>query len=272
MNKQTLATILLAIATSTTLYSFQNQEPVTTIPQKVVIAFNEWKRGRNRFYGSPSEENHRLNVFYKNYQMVESVNSQNLSYTFGLNDFSDLSSEEFAAKYLQKAEKFVCPEGVEWITRENSNLNTSLKQSGDFDFNHCDQNAVPRVCSAVRTQGNCAAGYAFSTAKVLEYAFNKFAKGPGLWLSPQEYVDCSANFGNAACNGGNIVNSLQYSMNYGLRQDSAYPYTDVFGRCQPLTTKQNAPLNIRGVNYDNALLEDAVRNQPVSVAIDASQL
>ena len=105
MNKSLIITSVLALFTASSVYF--NQDNVSSlnsgIPSEVVVAFDQWKLGQKRLYSTPHEQQHRLSVFYENYKLVEEVNSQKLSYTFGLNAFSDLSKEEFAAKYLQKA-------------------------------------------------------------------------------------------------------------------------------------------------------------------------
>jgi len=83
-----------------------------------VLAFDQWKLAQKRLYATPQEQSHRLRVFFENYKLVEEVNSSNLSYTYGLNAFSDLSDEEFSAKYLQKAETVETP-SEESLTSQN---------------------------------------------------------------------------------------------------------------------------------------------------------
>jgi C1A family cysteine protease len=91
-------------------------------------------------------------------------------------------------------------------------------------------------------------------------------------LSPQEYIDCSGNFGNAGCGGGYVTGSLQYSTYYGLAYDRNYPYTDRQGPCQG-TTGQFVPSSYYVIPQgNNDMIQQALNNQPLSVALDASQL
>ena len=84
----------------------------------------------------------------------------------------------------------------------------------------------------MRDQGKCAAGYAFAAAKAIEYANNIAGRSSGKWLSPQELIDCSANFGNQACNGGYPSNAITYAVNFGLNYDANYPYKGFQQTCK----------------------------------------
>lgn len=225
MNKSIAFTTILAVIVATVFFCSDLNRSTPEVPKEVILAFNEWKMSSKRLYASPEEQNHRLRVFYENYKKVESVNSQNLSYKFKLNDFADLSHEEFSAKYLMKPTKLQAPKGAKILTKEDLKGN-ELQQAADFNW--CQKGK----CSAVRLQGSCAAGYAFSGAKVLEYAFNVAGKGRNIWLAPQEYIDCSGNFGNMGCGGGYVTNALQYSTYYGLAYETNYSYTDRQGVCR----------------------------------------
>jgi hypothetical protein len=102
MNRS-ISIAIVAILAATALFNTELTSQVNEVPKEVVLAFNQWKTTQKRLYASPKEETHRLIVFYANYKKVENVNNQDLSYTFKLNDFADLSHEEFQAKYLMKA-------------------------------------------------------------------------------------------------------------------------------------------------------------------------
>jgi C1A family cysteine protease len=149
-------------------------------------------------------------------------------------------------------------------------VSKNLEQQPSTDYNWC---AAPyNDCSAVRLQGQCAAGYAFSAAKVLEYAFNVSGKGNNIWLSPQEAIDCSGNFGNVGCNGGFVTNTLKYTTYYGLNYDKSYPYTDRQGACQG-TTKMFMPRTYNLVPAgNNDMIKQSLHSQPLSAGLDATQL
>jgi hypothetical protein len=145
MNKTTAITAIIAIIAATALFRSDFNSSVDEIPKEVVFAFNQWKLGQKRLYASPEEQNHRLTVFYQNYQKVENVNSQELSYKFKLNDFADMSQEEFHVKYLMKAQEAKVPKGAK-VAREED-FEPVLNQAADFNW--CDNSRAK--CSAVRT-------------------------------------------------------------------------------------------------------------------------
>ena len=231
MNKFVVLTSILALLAASSVYFNQDQSLGlnSDIPSEIVVAFDQWKLNQKRLYSTPQEQSHRLRVFYDNYKLVEEVNAKNLSYTFGLNAFSDLSDEEFNAKYLQKPERVDTPSN-ESLAAENVQQIFSEKLGQQTkDFNWCSKSGT---CSAVRDQKGCAAGYAFAAAKGIEYPNNIRGRSSAKWLSPQELVDCSANFGNQACNGGYPSYAMKYAMQYGLNFDANYPYKGFQQTCK----------------------------------------
>lgn len=80
------------------------------------------------------------------------------TYSKGLNQFTHLSKEEFAAMYLNHY--------------HSKNLNEEIVAShshrdyaGTFEIGDVDWEALGKV-SAVKSQGSCDAGYAFSSASL----------------------------------------------------------------------------------------------------------
>jgi hypothetical protein len=62
----------------------------------------KFKQQFNKFSSSPQELDYRYNIFVDNMKYVEELNSKNLSFTAGVNEFSDLSWEEFKSSYLSE--------------------------------------------------------------------------------------------------------------------------------------------------------------------------
>ena len=234
MNKLIAVTSILAFIASSFVYINQDKSLVlnSDIPQEVVLAFDQWKLSQKRLYSTPQEQIHRLRVFYDNYKLVEEVNSKKLGYRFGLNAFSDLSDEEFAAKYLQKPILVDNPLS-EPLVAENPHEIFSEKLGQTSEKNWCKGRGLPYgFCSAVRDQGSCASGYAFAAAKAIEYANNIVGRNQGTPLSPQQFVDCSENFGNKACNGGYPSFAINYAKVYGTTYDFQYKYVGYQGNCK----------------------------------------
>ncbi|TPP63783.1 Cathepsin L4 [Fasciola gigantica] len=65
--------------------------------------WHEWKRKYNKEYNGADNE-HRRNVWEKNVKHIQEHNLRHdlglVTYTLGLNQFTDLTFEEFKAKYL----------------------------------------------------------------------------------------------------------------------------------------------------------------------------
>ena len=77
------------------------------------------KSSSTRLIGGP-ENVYRYHVFAVNYHNIESTNSKNLSYKLGLNQFADLTNEEFKSIYMgfngkavNSTRKFGAPQKVE---------------------------------------------------------------------------------------------------------------------------------------------------------------
>jgi len=83
----------------------------------------------------------------------------------------------------------------------------------------------------VKDQGRCASCYAFAAAGAIESIY-KIKKGPLHDFSPQQIVDCSTGFRNAACRGGFMTNSYKYLRGDKLMRQGDYPYTGLKGTCK----------------------------------------
>jgi len=60
--------------------------------------FHEWTRDFNRNYGTIEESAHRYGIWLQNLERISQTNSQKLSYKLRLNQFADLTDDEFRAK------------------------------------------------------------------------------------------------------------------------------------------------------------------------------
>merc|ERR1712093_332796 len=93
-------------------------------------------------------------------------------------------------------------------------------------------------------------------------------------FSEQELVSCAGSYGNQGCNGGLMDDGFKYIMAKGDTLESNYPYTGKTGTCQQSKT---SPIAVKITGYSDvaasneAQLQAAVAQQPVSVAIEADQ-
>ena len=268
MNKSLLVVTVVSILTAATLFQAFNGKNVE-VPADVVAAFAQWTIEHSRLYASPAERSLRLKNFWQNYQEIEAVNSQDLSYKFGLNEFSDMSKEEFKAKMLI-ADLKPEDENTEFM-KPASFTEEQLQSKGQQEIVDWARDGYT---SAIRSQGTCASGYAFTAAKALEYEYNIFfGSGRTQFLSPQEYIDCSYSEGNSGCRGGWPSNGWVYSNYNGLSYDSRYPYAGYEQSCRTSSPSQFRVRQwYRLSSGDADQFRAALRQQPISVGLDASNM
>ena len=102
----------------------------------------------------------------------------------------------------------------------------------------------------------------------------KLSTGKLITLSEQELVDCDTKGVDQGCEGGLMDDAFKFIIqNKGLNTETKYPYKGVDGTCNS-NAEAKAAADIKGFedvpsNSESALLQ-AVANQPISVAIDAS--
>ena len=250
--------ILLGVA----LYAGIHQAHQAEIPQEVRAQFQKWKVSQNRLYGSPSEDHYRLSIFHKNLRMIEAHNAQAHSYTLGINQFADMTKEEFLAKY--SGGPFVPPqEPTEYTELSLKRLPASRDWS------------QKGVVTPIKNQGRCGSCWSFSTTGAIEGL--KAIRGHGLTsLSEQQLIDCTrGSYMNHGCSGGVPLKAMMYVINKGgIETESAYPYQ---GKVEPCRAKLSKFVyKIKGVGrakpLDNDGLKAAVANQPVSVIIDCHSI
>jgi len=190
------------------------------------------------------------------------VNAEQHGYTVGMNEFGDMSRQEFKQVMLTyKAEN------------KKSNPIKILDETNlAADVDWTTKGAV----TPVKNQGQCGSCWAFSTTGSVEGA-NFIANGKLVSLSEQELVDCAGSYGNQGCNGGLMDDGFKYIEANGNALESAYAYTGKTGTCDK--TKQSANAFKKGdVTTFNDVTTDsetqmmaAVAMGPVSVAIEADQ-
>ena len=161
--------------------------------EAVETRFVAFKVQFDKHYASLAEMDYRLAVFQSNLQLIAAHNADaTATYTLGVNEFSDLTFEEFAAKYLRDD-----PE---------DNFQVGQDANSELYFANSDDNEVDWVKAGivgeVKNQLRCGSDWAFSAISVVEEAYALFKKVPIPDLSEQELVDCSGSYGNYGCDGG----------------------------------------------------------------------
>ena len=242
--------------------------------RKVLTSFldetDEWKQFSNfqeRFskrYNTLEETENRFQIFRTN---LRNIILHNLDYTqnftMGINQFTDLTPEEFKEKYIGGVRTEVGSYGCKSFSSSASGAPASIdwRQKG--------------VVNPVRDQGQCGSCWAFATTANAESVW-AISSGQLLDLSEEFLVDCASGVGyfNMGCNGGQPNSAFKYMINNGQCTESSYPYkagtTKTAGTCQKCTA---APVHFSGcydvTPKDQISLMAAVAKQPVVIAIEA---
>jgi len=216
---------------------------------------------------SSSEESLRRLIWEENLKRVALHNLEAAmgkhTYTLAMNEFADLSGEEFAKIVLGSC---VIPK------RNSTGAATFLKSpfiTVPTAVDWRDKNLV----TPIKDQKQCGSCWAFSTTGSLEGQHSK-KTGKLVSLSEQQLVDCSGKFGNYGCMGGLMDNAFRYiKANGGIDTEASYPYEARDGHCR----FKPADIGATVAGYtdipegDEAALTQAIATVgPISVAIDAS--
>lgn len=235
-----------------------------SISVQVKEAYSIWCKQFGKLRASPEEHNFRLKNFHKAFEFVQRHNANpKKSHTVALNQFADLTDEEFMSNYGKKftgsldqgmPEDHVEPAtNVLGQTPENVDLRNTLQQESMQSSNTCNDNYA--WVAAVNMNAN----YFISRGGAIRYQF-----------SPQTYIDCTGNFGNHGCNGGQAYNSFEYSKNYGVATLSDYPYFGSLRGCRaPTGMFRNLRTTTPPQNSNSALKSYLMsRRGVVSVGLD----
>jgi len=202
---------------------------------------------------------HRFNAFRVELAEVRAQNARNDTWLAGINEWSDLTREEFFAIHSCAAQDY-----------ENFQVDIEMEVADVNNANDIDWREKGAV-NPVKNQGQCGSCWAFGAIATLE-GMVVAIQGKALPnLSEQQLVDCSGSTGNQGCNGGMPDRALNYLKTAGSCSTASYPYTARGGTCKASSCgdklKTSGPKNGKG----EATLESMLNQQPVSVAIDASQ-
>ncbi|KAK9046460.1 hypothetical protein V6N11_052347 [Hibiscus sabdariffa] len=237
----------------------------------IVEKHEQWMVDYGRKYESESEKEMRYNIFKENLEYIENFNNVgNRTFKLGLNEFADMSQDEFMAThtgYNKIPDNLVLiSETTSYAYEKDSDI---LQVPLDVNFDWRDRGAV----TPAKQQGKCNCCWAFAAVAAVE-SMTQIQTGKLISMSEKQLLDCSTNGGNQGCNGGLMVNAYQYIFqNGGITSEESYPYVDIQQACD--TGKQTQKVaSVSGykvvpANNENALA-NAVADQPVSIGIDGS--
>lgn len=186
--------------------------------------FAAFKAKHGRVYASPEEEAMRLLNFRASLERVRSHNAvADRTYDKGINQFSDMTDEEFTKKVLMSPQN--CSATHRPSPRVPRVAGADLPDRVDW--------REKGIVGEVKNQGHCGSCWTFSTSGCLEaHVAIKYDNWHAPRLSEQQLVDCAQAFDNHGCNGGLPSHAFEY-IRYagGLATEFHYPYTAKDGTC-----------------------------------------
>jgi len=237
---------------------------VSLTPKEHVFLFENFVKQYDKSYNSTHDALYRFNIFVENVELINKHNSQDLDWKLEVNEFADLTWEEFRETRLgfyQKKLNFMAndvpsvnlfglintPDAIDWTTKG--------------------------AVAEVKNQGQCGSCYSFSTTGSVEGAV-AIKTGKLNSVSEQQIVDCSKSEGNQGCNGGLMDYSFEYIIsNKGICAEADYPYKGKQGTCSSSCSVVSTISGYKDVaQEDEDALLAAVATQPISVAIEADKM
>jgi C1A family cysteine protease len=215
-------------------------------------------------YENVEELETRFSVFRENFRNIITHNAdRSQNFTMGVNQFTDLTPEEFKAQIIRGLKAPVGSFGCGSFSNSASGAPASIDWT------------TKGVVNPVRDQGQCGSCWAFATTANAESVW-AISSGKLLDLSEEYLVDCATGAGyfNMGCNGGNPDSALKYMINNGQCTEVSYPYTSgvtkTAGACQKCPSAGVKFTGCYDVKpNDQISLKAAVSKQPVVIAIEA---
>ncbi|XP_054778886.1 ervatamin-B-like [Prosopis cineraria] len=230
--------------------------------EEVLGLFQLWQKEYGRGYENLKEEAKRFEIFKENLKYIKETNARRESpfdYTLGLNEFADLSREEFSKIFMPDMGP---------MPKDNMNLNDDDDScpNAPVSIDWRKKGAVTKV----KNQGYCGSCWAFAATGAIE-GINAIVTGrQSVSLSEQELVDCVEH--SHGCNGGLYHYAFDYvTNNSGIAKEADYLYTAENDTCKASEIKKKA-VTLNGykmVTYSSETsLYCAVSRQPVSVSLN----
>jgi C1A family cysteine protease len=208
----------------------------------------------------------KLETFESNIRKIIKHNKGNSLYELGVTQFTDMTLEELAEKYLDMDMNLKI--GLKFLNGKPDNSEEESLTYTPIDWRDKD------VFLPVRDQGDCGACWAFASVGTVEALLAK-KSGIKNYLSPQQLVDCDTK--EKGCKGGWPSIAYNYAASNGFVLEDDYPYQAANGQCkqdivQSLTAVK-IDSNFARCEEDECTTDDAqfnmLKNGPVTVVIDA---
>ena len=223
--------------------------------------FLAYQKQYGKVYSAPEEMRYRLAVYQNNLKKIAEHNAKHLPWTLGVNQFTDISEEEFTYKFC----------GCAKDPKSRSGRVTPIYGDAPERVDWREKGAV----TPVKDQASCGSCWAFSTTGTTEGAY-AISTGKLVSLSEQQLVDCATipKYENEGCNGGWPWSALDYVYDHGLCTEEAYPYHGRDEECKDSQCEVavQSKGKVQLPQGDEESLANAVALTPVSIVLDASAM
>ena len=285
VNTKVISIILTVTISPYPLYSFSGTTmkvllvitvlvALTLADQSTLQKFNDFKLKYKKAYRNINEEVERFDIFKANLAEIDAPNNGRSSYKKGINQFTDLTKEEFKETYLGLK---TFPSGLSSAEKMVKQARNSSRELPD-SVNWVEEGAV----TGVKNQGACGSCWAFSLTSQVE-SYNYLATGQLVELSTQQVTSCTPNTlscgGTGGCRGSVTQLGFNYLQLFGAVTDADWPYvsgsTGDGGECMYDLEKMTPVVGMTGYNSLTPNDEDAIMHHiaevgPLAIAADAS--
>jgi len=234
--------------------------------------FVQFQQKYNKVYKNQDEFEHRFRIFESNLKNAEELQKKNPRAKFGVTKFSDLSSDEFSAKYLMDVDftKYVAPTPKDFTKTQKPHVKSCSPDSTNYNWVSCG------VTTPIYNQGQCGSCWAFSATETIESYF-ALAGNTLTQLSMEQIVDCDTAGEDQGCGGGFPTGAYQYVESAGgLDPLADYPYTAESGESGSCNFNSGEVVatvsNYNSISGETGLYQQMSTSSggPVSVCVDAS--
>ena len=249
--------MLRLVLLATTFFAVCNSQTLLN-ENEIWSRFTNFQEKFAKKYENVQELETRFAVFRENFRNIITHNAdRNQSFTMGVNQFTDLTPEEFKAQMIRGLKAPVGSFGCGTFSNSASGAPASI------DWR------TKGAVTTVKDQGQCGSCWTFSSTGAMEGAW-AIAKGQLIDLAEQELVDCAGlKYGSMGCNGGQMEGAFKFIIENGPCAASSYPYTAKDGTCHSCSAVAHATSCSDVKPNDQLSLKAAVAKQPVAVAIEA---